>query len=247
MSTESTEAIVIRQADFSETSRVVTLFTRDFGKIATIAKGARRLRGPFEGALDLLAQCQIVFIRKTSNSLDILTEARLTARFRPEARSLHSLYGGYYIAELLDGFTEPYDPHPNLFQEASLMLRMLEAGDRPLQTVLQFELTILREIGQMPVFDSCAACGRPVENNGSFSYWVSQSGLLCRNCQKEEFSHHQIPAGTVEVLRRLAEGDSETASRLAISPAQISSLRRITVPALIDILGRRPKMLRYLG
>ena len=51
---EKTEAVVIRHVDFSETSKVVTLFTRDFGKISALAQGARRLRGPFEAALDLL-------------------------------------------------------------------------------------------------------------------------------------------------------------------------------------------------
>ena len=83
---EKTEAMVIRVADFSETSRVVTLFSREFGKIAAMAKGGRRLKGPFEAALDLLATCQIVFLRKSSATLDLLTEAKLISRFRPPGR-----------------------------------------------------------------------------------------------------------------------------------------------------------------
>jgi len=54
MSTEKTEAIIIRQVDFSETSRVVTFYTREFGKVPLLAKGAKRLKGPFESGLDLL-------------------------------------------------------------------------------------------------------------------------------------------------------------------------------------------------
>ena len=50
---EKTEGIVIRQADFSESSRVVTFFTRDFGKISALAKGAKRLKGPFQAAIHL--------------------------------------------------------------------------------------------------------------------------------------------------------------------------------------------------
>ena len=138
------------------------------------------------------------------------------------------------------------NPHPVLYNSACQALEVLAAGEKPLEAVLRFELAILREIGQMPVFDSCAACGKQVEIDDSFAYWVSQSGLLCRNCQKEEFSQHQITAGTVAVLSRLTSGSADSVSRLVISPPQIREIRRITAAALTDILGRRPGMLRYL-
>src|SRR5260370_14178539 len=105
----------MRQADFSESTRVVTLFTRDFGKVAALAKGAKRLKGPFEAALDLLATCEVVFIRKSSSGLDILTEAQLKHRFRPRPGDLGSLYGGYYFAARLAPPFQEYDPHPPLF------------------------------------------------------------------------------------------------------------------------------------
>ena len=126
MSTEKTDAVVIRQADFSESSRVVTFFTRDWGKVSMVAKGGRRLKGPFEAALDLLTVSRIVFIRKLSNSLDILTEAQLVSRFRPNGRDLLSLYGGYYLAELLAGLIEEYDPHPVLLTKSLELSAILQ-------------------------------------------------------------------------------------------------------------------------
>ncbi len=91
MSSEKATALVLRVIDFSETSCVVTLFTREFGKIRGMAKGARRPKGPFEGALDLLVLCRIVFLRKSSDALDLLTEAKLERRFRPHGGSLSNL------------------------------------------------------------------------------------------------------------------------------------------------------------
>ena len=91
MSSEKATAIVIRTVEFSETSLVVTLFTREFGKIGALAKGARRLKGPFESALDLLALCRIVFLHKSSDALDLLTEAKLLRRFRPAGRNLDDI------------------------------------------------------------------------------------------------------------------------------------------------------------
>ena len=88
MPSEKATAIVLRTVEFSETSLVVTLFTREFGKLGALAKGARRLKNPFESALDLLALCRIVFLHKSSDALDLVTEAKLLRRFRPAGREL---------------------------------------------------------------------------------------------------------------------------------------------------------------
>jgi DNA repair protein RecO (recombination protein O) len=247
MSMEKADALVIRLADFSETSRVVTLFTREFGKISALAKGARRLKGPFEAALDLLTACRIVFIRKSSGGLDLLTEAQLISRFRPNSRDLRSLYGGYYVAELLNALTEEYDPHPPLYDEAIQTLRRLADDDLPKLAILRFELIILREIGQLPDFEVCAVCGEAVSPDGAYVYWMSQGGLICRACQKPEFSQNRMQAGTVSVLKQLAAESDAVMKRLVVSDAQHEQMRKMMTTAITHALGRRPKMLRYLS
>src|SRR3954453_13705228 len=101
MSLEKAEGLVIRGSDFSETSRVVTLWTRELGKVRALAKGARRLKSSFENALALPPGCSIGLIRKSSGSLDLLTEAQVRERFSPLRHDLQALYGAYYTAELL--------------------------------------------------------------------------------------------------------------------------------------------------
>src|SRR3989441_8071567 len=125
MPAEKALALVLRTSDWSETSRIATLWTREFGRVRVLAKGGRRLRSAFESALDLLTVCDIVFLRKSTGSLDLLTEARVAQRF-PRLRSdLAALYGAYYVAELLADWTEDYDPHPVLFDESLDALRDL--------------------------------------------------------------------------------------------------------------------------
>src|SRR5947199_7720044 len=118
MPTEKARALVIRTADWSETSRIATLWTREFGKVRALAKGGRRLKSNFESALDLLNVCGIVLLRKSSGSLDLLTEAQVVRRFPRLRTDLGALYGAYYLAELLGDWTEEDDPHPGLFDEA---------------------------------------------------------------------------------------------------------------------------------
>ena len=246
MSNEKTEALVIRQADWSESSRVVTFFTSEFGQISVVAKGAKRLKGPFEISLDLLTRCQIVFIRKSSPGLDILTECQLVSRFRPHGRDLESLYSGYYVAELLSHLTEPYDPHPILYEEAISTLNHLAEGVFPRLTLLRFELTVLREIGQLPAFDHCVVCNQPVAPDSSYALWLSQGGIICRGCQHEEYRQNRIPAGTVAVLRRISQPEADL-SRLGVTDLQLKQMRQIVNSAVSHVLGRRPKMIRYLN
>lgn len=246
MSTEKTDALVIRLADFSESSRVVTIFTREHGKVAALAKGAKRLRGPFEAALDLLSECRVVFIRKSSGGLDLLTEAQLIKRFVPAGKDLNTLYGGYYIAELLDGLTEPHDPHTELYDAAIASLASLSNPGDARIAIAQFELTLLREIGRLPDFDACSICHRPIVLGDAARYWVSQGGLICSQCGRPEYQHTEIHAGTIALVRRLVETDRVLAARLSITPPQFRELRHLLTAAISHSLERRPKMLSLL-
>ena len=78
MAAEQALALVVRGTDWSETSRITTLFTREFGKVRGLAKGGRRLKSSFDVSFDLLTVCRVVFLRKAHGGLDLLTEARLS-------------------------------------------------------------------------------------------------------------------------------------------------------------------------
>lgn len=247
MAAEKTDGLILRVTDFSETSRIVVLFTREFGKISALAKGGRRLKGPFESALDLLSNCRVVFLRKASSGLDLLTEAQLIQRFRPQEKDLTSLYAGYYLAELLLGLTEDYDPHPALYHAALESLAAFGQAELVRRALLRFELVLLREIGQLPDFEVCTVCGEPLTTGRTFGFWVSQGGLICPACQQEGYSQILVHAGTAAGLR-LMSGEGEQAwRRLELSPQQFQEMRRVTTSAICHALGRRPKLLQYLG
>jgi len=247
MSSEKAEGLILRLTDFSETSRIVVIFTREFGKISSLAKGGRKLKGPFESALDLLSACRIVFLRKSSGGLDLLTEAQLIERFRPQERDLGCLYAGYYVAELLLSLTEEYDPHPDLFDAARSTLAALTTAAAMKLAVLRFELVVLREIGQLPDFEVCAGCGVMLTEGKRFGFWVSQSGLICPSCQQEGHTQIEVHAGTAAILRKLSEESNEMWPRLQLTPQQYKESKQVTLAAITHILGRRPKTLQFLN
>ena len=245
MSTEKSLALVLRVVEFSETSVVVTLFTRECGKIAALAKGARRPKGPFESAIDLLAVCRVVFIRKSTDALDLLTEAKLQRRFRAAARDLSRLYAGYYVAELLNDLTDNGDPHPELFDAALHVLAELD-GDGPVaEYVLAFEMTALRLLGHLPSLDYCAGCGRPISPAARFAFGQLSGGVLCGECRAGQRKVVSVRRETIDVLRRYAAG--ELSSPASLPAHLLGEIRGVMNQYLANLLGRRPRMHQYLG
>jgi DNA repair protein RecO (recombination protein O) len=247
MPAEQATALVLRTVDFSESSLVVTLFTREFGKIQGLAKGAKRLKGPFESAIDLLAVCRIVFLRKSSDALDLLTEAKLQRAFRPSSRSLSGLYAAYYVAELLDELTHDYDPHPELYDLADETLVALAGQEAVARRVLRFELGALRLLGHLPLLDACVECGRPMEPTGKVAFGQIDGGVLCPACRVGKKHVATVHASALRVMGQLAGPEGRGWQRLEIDPRTYGEIRGLMNQYLAHLIGRRPRMHEYLG
>jgi DNA repair protein RecO (recombination protein O) len=241
MSLEQATALVVRGSDWSESSRIVTLWTREFGRVRALAKGGR-LKSNFEVALDLLTVCNIVFIRKSSGGLDLLTEAQVEERFTNLRTDLPAFYAGCYVAELLSDLTEDYDPHPLLFDAALQALREFGGlGKLSGLRLLAFELTLLGELGYSPALRGCAVCQKPVEA-GSFG--ATAGGVLCPTCRLKERDARPLSPGAWSTL--VALQDDPTQWRRELSDRIRTELRQHLGLYVSTRLGRRPRLLPYL-
>ncbi len=248
MSTEKALALVLRTTDWSESSRIATLWTREFGKVRGVAKGGRRLRSNFESALDLLTLCSIVLLRKSSGAMDLLTEARVVRRFPLLRSDLGALYASYYVAELLADWTEENDPHPALFDEAVSALEDLGTGEGAGAglgpRVARFELVLLRELGHVPVLDRCVECSGPIGGQ-RLLFSPEAGGTLCPRCQGRPREARPLSAAGAAALRELAEGGS--AWRRPWDESVREEVRQVLGLYVTYVRGRRPRLLPYLG
>ena len=245
MSSEKTLAIVVRIVEFSETSLVATLFTENFGKISALAKGARRAKGPFDGALDLLSICRVVFLPKSTGSLDLLTEAKLQQCFRAASRNLSSLNAAYYVAEMLRELTDEHDPHPELFHFARntlVALDSLETGQNQevSQYVMRFELTALRLLGHAPSLRHCAGCGREIRVARRVAFGLIAGGVLCEQCRQGKRQVASISAGAINTMLQLAE-ETELPDDIKVPQSNAGEIRGLLNRYMCNLLGHRPK------
>src|SRR5262245_30611910 len=233
MPPERATGLIVRTTDWSETSRIATVYTREFGKVRLLAKGGRRLKSSFEVALDLLTVCDMVLLRKSSGGLDLLTEARLAERFPGLRGDLGAFYAACYVAELLADATRENDPHPPLFDAALAALRDFgRAGESVSLRLLAFELGMWGELGFRPVLESCAGCGRELDDR-RLSFGPSAGGVLCPGCAPQQRDRRPLSAAAWRLLRGLGGGQRECPAAVRIE------LRRLLGHYAAHLLGHR--------
>jgi DNA repair protein RecO (recombination protein O) len=227
---EKSLAIVIRTIPFGETSSVVSIYCREFGKLRALAKGAWRPKSSFDGGLDLLSTSQVLVIRKSSGGLDLLTEASLESRFRV-GTSLAAVLGGLHVAELLDVLTADADPQPELFDVAHATVRRLSdwRGDEsPIASILlRAEMAILKIVGHAPETGLCVECRGPLPSAGRTPFGLLAGGTLCLNCRGGRRAVASLSTAALAALR----GRGET------PPAAAAEARGVIAGYLAHLLG----------
>jgi DNA repair protein RecO (recombination protein O) len=239
-------AICVRTVDYSESSQVVTLFTRLSGKVHAIAKGSKRPKSPFDGPIEVLSFGEAVFSSPHKDALATLTEFQQQPVHGGLRRNLFALHSGLFAAELLDALTDDFDPHLVLFDHFLQFLQDLEDGEPAgqrrdvLARLILFQLVLLREVGLHPVLKACANCKRaftPAWRDVYFS--SSANGLICRDCEMSFPDRTRISmkvAQSLANLRKIADADEVT----------LDEIERMLVHHFTGILGRRLKMAEYI-
>jgi DNA repair protein RecO (recombination protein O) len=189
--------------------------------------------------------CSIVFLRKSSGGLDLLTEAQVVERFPRLRNDLQALYAGYYVAELLSDWTEDYDPHPALFDEARAALQSLGDAAIPTATRLaRFECVLLRELGYSPVLDVCAGCTAHL-NGDRLAFSAPAGGMVCPACQNLHRDRRPLSREALAALRDLSAPGEDW--RRDPGPGPRDEIRQVLNHYVTYSMGRRPRLLPYLG
>lgn len=164
--TDHEPGYVLHTYPYKETSLIVEGFTRRHGRVALLARGARRPRSAMRGIL--LAFHPLRLGWSGSGELSTLMQAEWGGALQPLAG--RGLMCGFYLNELILRLLPREDPHETLFDAYSEALGRLSAGE-PFYAVLRsFEKRLLGELGYAPLFDREALSGDPIEPTGSYAY-----------------------------------------------------------------------------
>jgi DNA repair protein RecO (recombination protein O) len=246
---QKTQAITLRLTDYRETSQILSVYSRDFGRISLLAKGSKRKRAHSQGTIDLFQLLEVVFIEKAAARLHLLTESRVLEEFQGLRRELTRGYAAFFVAELLLGLTEESDPNPALFDLAVTVLGMLGETKYPNVVLHAFELRVLELIGLVPLLDGCAWCGAAIETgsaSGQVAFAASAGGVVCPKCEGEAAERTYVSAGALAMLRKLSVSPLNRVERLRLSGTIGQDVRRMLARTWMHVLGREPRMFEYL-
>jgi DNA repair protein RecO (recombination protein O) len=151
---QSATGLILRTRPLTETSLIVNWLTPDFGRMATVARGARRAKSPFLGRLDLFYLADFSFSRSRRSDLHALREVNLRNTQSTLRQDLHRLRQAAYAAAFIEQATETETPLPAVFELMTGFLDCLCRHPTPPQIVLAFELKLLHELGLHPDLDT---------------------------------------------------------------------------------------------
>jgi DNA repair protein RecO (recombination protein O) len=241
-----TAAIVVGSFPLAESDRVVTFFSRQYGKIRGVARAARRVRSRFTGALELGTEGELVFFdtgRSELVQVDHFDVVRPFARVRDD---LDRLAQAAWMAECVTRLTAERDPNAAVYGLLGRGLAAIEAGRPPRRVAVVFGLRLVDALGHRLRADACVECGR--RPAGVITVDVEAGGLLCPACARGATAAVQLGAPALAALRRLRgqAWDEATAEPLGRAEGELRELLDLQVAHLAGRPARATRFAREI-
>jgi len=218
------EGIVIRSVDYGESSKVITVYTREHGKIGLMARGAKKPKSRLAAVSQLFTYGYFLCKTGPGTGMPDLSQGEILEAYRELRQDLFRTAYAAYIAELADKLTHEREPNPFLFHLLSLTFRYLDEGKDAEILCRIFESKMLAVAGIRPVLHACSNCG---EEREPYVISVAQGGLLCPRCQADDPYAIAVTPGTWKLLRLFQVFDLERLGDIEVKPATRSQLRHV--------------------
>jgi DNA repair protein RecO (recombination protein O) len=246
MATYKTEGVVLKRKDFGEADRILTIFSKNKGKITAIAKGVRKMESRKGGNVELFNHG--AFLLAEGRNMDVLTEVQVINPFRRIRENLKLVSYTYHVVELVDQFAQENQENNQVFK---LLLTVLgsvneEKDFSQVKTSLRaFEIKLLNYFGFRPQLTNCVKCFRILfPDNNRFSQ--SLGGIVCSGCVNIDPDSRPVSAEAIKVLRFLQGEPWNQVEKLRIPSALGMELEQQLRDYLEFLLERELKSAKFV-
>jgi DNA repair protein RecO (recombination protein O) len=238
------EALVLRHSDWGEADRLLTLFTRELGKVRAIAKGVRKIRSRKAGHLEPFTRVSLQLAR--GRDLLIVTQAETVDAYLPLGENLVLTGYASYVIELLDRFTYEEGENRALYTLLTDTLARLAAGDWAWLVVRYYEVRLLDILGFRPELFHCVQCQEEIRAQDQF-YSALAGGVLCPRCGTGIASAQPVSMAALKYFRHFQRSTYREALRVHPTPpvqAELEALIQYNVTFLLERQLNSPSFLR---
>ena len=242
----TTDAIVLKTMKYRDSSQIITLFSRDFGKLSVIAKGVRNRQKGGAGSVEPMTCVRAVIYKKPGKELHLMSQCDRLPLFKGLADDLKRIGAGMAAVELTNLSLPPEEPHAEVFTLLSQTLELLGNATRNEENALYYyEMQLLGILGFRPELKSCIECGRTLEmiaGTGQKFCSISTHGLICSSCEDRGYGGERVSMAALGALTGFQDArNPEAASRVILSSAvrnEVSGALRHLV--LHHLTGMKP-------
>jgi len=244
MAAQKAEGIILRKYLLRETSYILVVFTKEFGKVRGVLKGARNPYPQFAGNFEIFTRCELLFYRKKKKSMDLVTGCDAIDFFLPVRKDIERTTYANYFVELVDIVTADHDANERLYSVLLDDLSLLAKASSPKRTARIFEIKLLDAVGLGSRLDECSECSSSCE--GEFRFSVRSGGILCPDCSKKDSASYRISRGTLNFMRKIQSTPFSRTQHVKVSREVGEEAEKALKRFIQYHIGRQTKSMKFL-
>lgn len=239
------QGFILKKVDRGEADQILTIYTKDFGKLEILAKAIRKTSSKLRAGTEIFYLSEIEFIQGKAHKT--LTDAILIEKFENLRKNLKRLRVAYKISEVLDNFISGQEPDEkiwyllNEFFDKLNNLKLEIKNWKPEIFYYYFIWNLLSVLGYEPELYNCVLCQKKLVP-GKLFFSPKEGGIICHSCQKSVKSTKEINLEAIKILRIILKKDWPNLSRLKIKNQDFDSLKIISEYFLSEIIPLSEKV-----
>lgn len=219
-----TEGIVLRSRDYGEGNSIITIFSRDYGKISVMARGAKKPKSRLSSVSQPFTHAHYLFFQTHSSSMGTLSQGEIIQSFKLLRTDLTKTAYAAYFTELFDKIVDENDRSPVLFPLLLHSLQYLDQGKDVEILARLFEMKMLMLGGYRPQVDQCLSCKK---EEGYYFFSVAEGGLLCEDCYAKDSQAIPMQPATLKIIRLLYHMDLIRLGNISVQQERKNEIRQV--------------------
>ncbi len=240
------EAVMLSASDMGETDRLVSVYTKDFGRIKAVAKGAKRSLKRFGSGLEPFTHIEIYFADNENSGLARLENCRIINTYPEIASDLKMVAYGSYLLELVNMFTPERQKNPRIFYLLNYFIKLLSGGNLRESMLRLFEHRFFMLTGYMPQFLQCVGCGESFSLERNYMFSVNRGGIVCSNCRSSGHGLIPLSNGTIRLFQKAKDFGISKLDRIFFTRSEHDESRAIFSRFIEFHMGRRPRSMEII-
>ena len=222
-----TEGIVLKSMEYEEADKIVTIYTKDYGKITAIAKGVRKTKSKFGSSLEILTHSNFLIYK--GRNIDIVSQTEILESFFSTSKEVIKFAFAVNCLEVVNRLSEEREINIGLFNLLKEVLHYLKESNDPKLQTLSFKWQTISILGYRPSLNHCCRCNKSVEDQKEMYFNIKEGGLVCNNCiAKDKEGCVKVSLYFIKLVRKILITPLSTISNATIPDKKMKELEKIT-------------------